>query len=68
MMVKLHLNPFEHLWLGEKLLAVLAYIFTGYYALKLARNRFLQVLGYVGALGWVVLVARIAMTKETLFL
>jgi uncharacterized membrane protein SirB2 len=67
MMMKLALNPFEQLWLGEKLIAVVAYIFTGYYTLKLARNRTMQVLGYLGAMGWFLLVARLAMSKENLF-
>jgi len=68
MAVRLHLNPFEQLWLGEKLLAIIAYIFTGYYTLKLARNRTMQAIGYLGAMGWVLLVFRLAMTKETMFL
>jgi len=68
MMTKLALNPFEQLWLGEKLLAVIAYIFTGYYTLKLARNRMMQVFGYLGAIGWVLLVVRLAMTKENILL
>lgn len=68
MMMKLALNPFEQLWLGEKLLAVVAYIFTGYYTLKLARNRIMQVFGFLGAIGWVMLVVRLAMTKESIFL
>ena len=29
--IKLAINPAEQLWLAEKLLAVFAYIFTGYY-------------------------------------
>ena len=68
MAVKLAINPMEQLWLAEKLLAVIAYIFTGYYTLKLARNRMMQFIGYLGAMGWVMLVFRLAMTKETLFL
>jgi len=68
MAVKLMINPLEQLWLGEKLLAVIAYIFTGYYTLKLARNRMMQFIGYLGAMGWVMLVFRLAMTKETMFL
>ena len=67
MAVKLALNPFEQLWLGEKLLAIIAYIFTGYYTLKLARNRTMQIIGYLGAMGWILLVVRLAMTKETMF-
>lgn len=68
MAVKLAINPMEQLWLAEKLIAVIAYIFTGYYTLKLARNRMMQIFGYLGAMGWVMLVVRLAMTKETLFL
>lgn len=68
MAVKLAINPAEHYWLAEKILAVLAYIFTGYYTLKIARNRTMQIIGYLGAMGWVMLVIRIAMTKETIFL
>lgn len=66
--VKLALNPMEQMWLAEKLLAVVAYIFTGYYTLKLARNRTMQIIGYLGAMGWVMLIVRIAMSKETVFL
>lgn len=68
MMFKLALNPFEQLWLGEKLIAIAAYIFTGYYTLKVARNRVMQVFGYLGAVGWFMLVARLAMSKEQIFL
>lgn len=65
MAIKLAINPLEQLWLGEKLLAVVAYIFTGYYTLKLARNRPMQIIGYLGAMGWIGLIVRIAMTKQT---
>ena len=68
MAVKLVINPLEQLWLAEKLLAVVAYIFTGIYTLKFARNRSMQIFGYLGAMGWVMLIVRIAMTKETMFL
>ncbi|MGB1198740.1 MAG: SirB2 family protein [Thalassotalea sp.] len=66
MAVKLSINPVEQLWLGEKILAVLAYIFTGYFTLKLARNRTMQIIGYLGAMGWIMLIVRIAMTKENI--
>ena len=66
LMMKLALNPMEHQWLAEKLLAMVAYIVTGYYTLKLARNRSMQIIGYLGAMGWVLLVIRLAMTKEVI--
>ena len=68
MAVKLSINPMAQLWLAEKILAVFAYIFTGYYTLKVARNRVFQILGYLGAMGWVMLAIRLAMTKENIFL
>ncbi|MBL0711781.1 MAG: SirB2 family protein [Colwellia sp.] len=68
MAVQYSINPLEQLWLLEKLLAVVAYIFTGYYTLKLARNKSMQIIGYLGAMGWVMLIVRLAMTREPLFL
>lgn len=67
MAVQYSMNPMEQLWLGEKLLAVVAYIFTGYYTLKLARNKSMQIIGYLGAMGWVMLIVRLAMTREPMF-
>lgn len=66
--VKLHINPGEQLWLAEKILALIAYIFTGYYTLKIARNKPMQILGFLGAVGWIMLIVRIAMTRETFYL
>ena len=67
MAVQYSINPLEQLWLGEKLLAIVAYIFTGYYALKLARNKYMRVLGYFGAVGWFMLIMKLAMTREAIF-
>lgn len=57
----------EQLWLGEKILAIVAYIFTGYYTLKLAKNNTMRIIGYLGALGWIMLVVKIATTKQGIF-
>lgn len=65
--VKLSINPMEQLWLGEKILAIVAYIFTGYYTLKLAKNNTMRIIGYLGALGWIMLVVKIATTKQGIF-
>lgn len=67
MAVKLSINPLEYHWLLEKILALFAYIFTGYYTLKLARNNTMRIIGYLGAMGWFMLIVRIAMTKQTIF-
>ena len=64
MMVKLAAYPGQVDWMTGKLIAVVAYIFTGYYTLKLARNNMMRIFGFLGALGWVILVVRIAMTKQ----
>ncbi len=66
--VKFSINPLEHYWFAEKLFAVLAYIFTGYYTLKLARNKTMQIIGYLGAMGWIMLIVRLAITKAPLYL
>jgi uncharacterized membrane protein SirB2 len=68
MWMTLALNPLEQMWFAEKLLGVLAYIFTGIYTLKFARNNMMKVFGYLGAIGWVMLVVRVAMTKQPIFL
>lgn len=68
MMVKLSLYPGQVDWMSEKLLAVVAYIFTGFYTLKYARNNTMRVIGFLGAIGWVCLVAHIAMSKQTFLL
>ena len=67
MAVQYTINPVEQLWLGEKIIAIIAYIFTGYYTLKLARNKTMQIIGYLGAMGWVMLIVRLAMTREPIF-
>jgi len=67
MAVQYSINPIEQLWFGEKLLAVAAYIFTGYFTLKLARNKPMQIIGYLGAMGWVMLIVRLAMSREPVF-
>jgi len=67
MVVQLAINPFEQVWLAEKLLALAAYIFTGVYTLKFAKNRMMQMFGYLGAMAWVIVIVRIALTKESIF-
>lgn len=68
MAVMLKINPLEYTWLLEKIIALVAYIFTGYYTLKLARNKAMRIFGYLGAIGWILLIVRIAMTKQNVFL
>ena len=55
-------------WLTNKITCVLAYIALGFFALKLAKNKLLQIFAFLGAMGWLVMAANIATTKtSTLF-
>ena len=68
MWVALSLNPLEQMWFAEKLIGIVAYIATGFYALKYARNNMMKVFAYLGAIGWVMLVVRVAMSKQPIIL
>ena len=59
--------PFVDAWLTEKLLALLAYIALGYSALK-GRTAAIRWLSFLGALGWLGLMVRVALSKTPLFL
>lgn len=62
LMVTIQQYPFVNPWLTEKLLAVLAYIALGVMAFR-GRTTTLRVFAFVGALGWLVLAIKLAMTK-----
>ncbi|WP_371372712.1 SirB2 family protein [Thalassotalea aquiviva] len=64
LIVQYQLYPTNVMWMAEKLVAVLAYIVCGFYTLKLARTNFLRWFGFIGAMGWVLLVVRIATSKS----
>ena len=64
LIAKFSWDPFVHMWLGKKLIAVVAYIFTGLYALKLAKTKAMKVFGYLGAMGWFLFIVKLAMTKQ----
>jgi len=65
--VKLSMNPMEQLWLGEKLIAVLGYILMGFYTLKLAKTNFTRIFGFLGALAWIIIAVKLAVTKQGIF-
>lgn len=62
LMVTIQQYPFVNPWLTEKLLAVLAYIALGVMAFR-GRTTTLRVFAFIGALGWLVLAVKLAMTK-----
>ncbi|CAM4035870.1 MULTISPECIES: SirB2 family protein [Vibrio] len=50
-------------WLTEKFTCVLAYIALGVFALKMGKNQLLRGFAFLGALGWLLMAAKIGMTK-----
>ncbi|MBY7814545.1 SirB2 family protein [Vibrio fluvialis] len=54
-------------WMTDKLTSVLAYIALGFFALKLGRNKLLRTFAFFGALGWMAIAGKIAVTKVPMF-
>lgn len=54
-------------WMTDKLTSVLAYIALGFFALKLGRNKLLRTFAFFGALGWLAIAGKIAVTKIPMF-
>ena len=50
-------------WLTEKLTCVLAYIALGLFALKLGKNKLLRTFSLFGALGWLAIAGKVAVSK-----
>lgn len=54
-------------WMMSKLTCVIAYIALGFFALKLGRNKMLRTFAFFGALGWLAMAGKIAVTKLPMF-
>ncbi|MFC1237754.1 SirB2 family protein [Vibrio sp. F74] len=50
-------------WFTEKVTCILAYFALGFFTLKVAKNRLLRTFALFGALGWLVMAGKIAITK-----
>ncbi|MFI3246421.1 MAG: SirB2 family protein [Ferrimonas sp.] len=61
-------TPMNSPWLFEKLLALVAYIALGMLAFKSQRSKAYRVMAFVGALGWLFYMSRLAMTKMPILL
>tara|TARA_R110002126_G_scaffold33382_24_gene104541 strand:+ start:6037 stop:6414 length:378 start_codon:yes stop_codon:yes gene_type:complete len=59
--------PFVHSWLTEKFVALLAYIALAVMALR-GRTAAIRWLCFLGALGWLGLMLRVALSKQPVFL
>ncbi|MCG9597202.1 SirB2 family protein [Vibrio sp. Isolate25] len=55
-------------WLTEKITCVLAYIALGFFALKLGKNKLLRTFSFFGALGWLAMAGKVAVSKAPIFL
>lgn len=62
LMVMLQQYPFVVPWLTEKFIGLLAYIALGFMAIK-GRTKALRIFAFLGALGWLALMVRVAITK-----
>ena len=60
--------PFVDPWMTEKIGAVVAYILLATIALKANRNKLFKVFAALGALGWVVYAAKLAVFKQAVLL
>ncbi|OYW91391.1 MAG: invasion protein, partial [Alishewanella sp. 32-51-5] len=67
LMLTIRQYPFVDPWLTEKVIALFAYIALGFSALK-GRTVAIRWLSFLGALGWLGLMIRVALSKQPLFL
>ncbi len=58
--------PFINDWLTFKVIGLVIYILMGMFALKWGRSAPLRWIGFIGALTWIVLIARVAFTKQAI--
>lgn len=56
--------PFVEPWLTEKIIAVAAYILLGIMAMRADRNKLFKFFAFIGAIGWVVFAAKVAVFKQ----
>lgn len=55
-------------WLTEKLTCVMVYIALGFVTLNNGKNKVFKTFAFLGAMGWLMIAAKIAMTKLPTFL
>ncbi|MCG7495733.1 SirB2 family protein [Vibrio sp. Of7-15] len=56
------------LWLTEKLTCVMVYIALGFVTLHYGKNKVFKTFAFLGALGWLMVAAKLAVTKVPTFL
>ncbi|GAA0784852.1 MULTISPECIES: SirB2 family protein [Pseudomonadati] len=60
--------PFVDPWMTEKIICVVAYIVLGIMALKSNRNKLFKFFAFIGAIGWLVLAAKLAHFKQVVLM
>ncbi|MBR9729470.1 SirB2 family protein [Shewanella intestini] len=55
-------------WMTEKIICVISYILLGIMALKSNRNKLFKFFAFIGALGWLVLAAKLAHFKQVVLM
>jgi len=65
LMLQINQYPLQTPWLTDKLIGLFGYIFAGLVTLK-ARSRALQVTGFVVAIGWLLFLLHVAISKQAL--
>lgn len=63
----LDLNPINNgtPWLSEKLMGILVLVFLATMALRLAKSNLVRWCSFLGALGWLYFIAKLALLKQT---
>ncbi|MEN8771160.1 MAG: SirB2 family protein [Glaciecola sp.] len=59
--------PFVHDWVTSKLIGLVAYVLLAVVAVKWARTNAMRVFALIGAVAWLGLTGKIAITKTALF-
>ena len=64
--VVLGLNPLNNgiPWLSEKLTGILVLVFLAAMALRLAKSNLVRWCSFLGALGWIYFIAKLAVLKQ----
>ena len=59
--------PFVHDWVTSKLIGLVAYVLLAIVAVKWARTNAMRVFALIGAVAWLVLTGKVAISKAPLF-
>lgn len=65
--VILNMYPFTTDWVTFKLLGLVAFVIMGLVATKWGKTRPMQWVGFIGALAWLAVTAKVAITKQPMW-